>query len=172
MASGERDALAQLYDRYAPVLMALGQRLLRNEREAEDLLHDVFLEIWRQAADYEPTRGSVRSWMVMRMRSRALDRLKSVAHTRVVSIETVVIPEEPSTRGYDPMFASDQQRVRDALTRLPVDQQLVLELAYFEGFSLSEIATQQAVPLGTIKSRLARALTRLRDVLRDLQEPA
>ncbi len=170
MAAGDRDALAALYDRYASVMMALGQRLLRNERETEDLLHDVFLEVWRQAADYEPTRGSVRSWLVMRMRSRALDRLKSVAHTRVVSIETVTIPEEPAPAGPDPSFTSDQQRVKSALSQLPADQQLVIELAYFEGFSLSEIATQQGAPLGTIKSRLARALARLREVLRDLHE--
>lgn len=170
MAAGDRAALAQIYDRYGAVMMAIGQRILRNEREAEDLLHDVFLEVWRHAADYEPTRGSVRSWLVMRLRSRALDRLKSAAHTRVVSLETVTIPEPTTTADHDPKFPQDQQRIREALARLPADQQQVIEQAYFEGFSLSEIATQQGAPLGTIKSRLARALTKLREVLRDLQE--
>lgn len=169
MAAGDRDALAQLYDRYAPAMMAIGQRLLRSERDAEDLLHDVFLEAWRQAGDYEPTRGSVRSWLVMRLRSRALDRLKSAAHTRVVSIETVTLPEEPAV-GPNPDLFRDQARIQKALSQLPEDQQKVIELAYFEGFSLSEIADQQGAPLGTIKSRLARALSKLREILHDLQE--
>lgn len=169
IAAGDRAALATLYDRFAPVMMALGRRMLRNEREAEDLLHDVLLEVWRQAADYEPSRGSVRSWLVMRLRSRALDRLKSVAHTRVVSLESVNLPEEPAPAG-DPVASHDQQRVHAALARLPPDQRLVLELAYFEGNSLSEIAERQGVPLGTIKSRLARALTKLRETLHFLGE--
>lgn len=169
IASGEHGALAQLYDRHGATLLAIGQRLLRNERDAEDLLHDVFLEVWRHAADYDGARGSVRGWLVMRMRSRALDRLKSVAHTRVVSLEVTAIPEQ-ATVDVDPSFLEDQQLVREALTQLPPDQQRVLELAYFEGFSLSEIATQQGAPLGTIKSRLARALTRLREILHHLRE--
>jgi RNA polymerase sigma-70 factor (ECF subfamily) len=168
VAAGDQAALAQIYDRYGAVLMAIGQRMLRSEREAEDLLHDVFLEVWRHAADYDAARGSVRGWLVMRMRSRALDRLKSVAHSRVVSLETVVLPE-PTTLEADPSFLQDQQ-VREALGRLPADQRLVLEQAYFEGFSLSEIAARQGAPLGTIKSRLARALTRLREILQHLRE--
>ncbi|MCS6900422.1 MAG: sigma-70 family RNA polymerase sigma factor [Myxococcales bacterium] len=168
IAVGDRAALALLYDRYGAVLLAIGQRMLRSEREAEDLLHDVFLEVWRYAADYDASRGSVRSWLVMRMRSRALDRLKSVAYSRVVSLETVSIPE-PATPEVDPSFLQDQQ-IRDALRQLPADQRWVLEQAYFEGFSLSEIAARQEAPLGTIKSRLARALTRLREILQHLRE--
>jgi RNA polymerase sigma-70 factor (ECF subfamily) len=168
MAEGDRGAMAELYDRYSGALMAIGQRLLRSEREAEDLLHDVFLEVWRHAADYDPARGSVRSWVVMRLRSRALDRLKSVTHTRVVSLETVDLPE-PTTQ---PETAAhlDHQQVRDALQQLPADQRIVLEQAYFEGLSLSEIAAQQGAPLGTIKSRLARALQRLREILHEFHE--
>jgi RNA polymerase sigma-70 factor (ECF subfamily) len=168
VAAGDQAALAQVYDRYGAVLLAIGQRMLRSEREAEDLLHDVFLEVWHHAADYDAARGSVRGWLVMRMRSRALDRLKSVAHARVVSMETVALPE-PTTPETDPSFLQDQQ-VREALDQLPADQRLVLEQAYFEGFSLSEIAARQGAPLGTIKSRLARALTRLREILQHLRE--
>jgi RNA polymerase sigma-70 factor (ECF subfamily) len=168
VAAGDQAALAHLYDRYGAMLMAIGHRMLRSEREAEDLLHDVFLEVWRHAADYDAARGSVRGWLVMRMRSRALDRLKSVAHSRVISMETVALPE-PTTPETDPSFLQDQQ-VREALGQLPADQRLVLEQAYFEGFSLSEIAARQGAPLGTIKSRLARALTRLREILQHLRE--
>jgi RNA polymerase sigma-70 factor (ECF subfamily) len=169
-AEGERLALAALYDRYAPLLLALANRLLRHQREAEDLLHDVFLEVWRQAGDYDPSRGSVRAWLVMRLRSRALDRLKSVRHTRVVSLESTTLPEEPQAPPVEQTFGHDQAMVRDALLELPADQRVVLELAYFEGLSLSEIATRLEVPIGTIKSRLARALTRLRDTLRALSD--
>jgi RNA polymerase sigma-70 factor (ECF subfamily) len=168
MAAGDQAALGRLYDRFAPALTALGMRLLRNERDTEDLLHDVFLEAWRQAGDYDAGRGTVRSWLIMRMRSRALDRLKSVAHTRVVSLEVVTLPEAPGNES--PGLGGDQGRVQAALAQLPADQQRVLELAYFEGFSLAEIATLQGAPLGTIKSRLARALGRLREVLRELGE--
>jgi RNA polymerase sigma-70 factor (ECF subfamily) len=168
MAEGDRGAMAELYDRYSGALMAIGQRLLRSEREAEDLLHDVFLEVWRHAADYDPARGSVRSWVVMRLRSRALDRLKSVTHTRVVSLETVDLPE-PTTQP-ETSARLDHQQVRDALQQLPADQRIVLEQAYFEGLSLSEIADQQGAPLGTIKSRLARALQRLREILHEFRE--
>jgi RNA polymerase sigma-70 factor, ECF subfamily len=163
-AAGERAALAVLYDRHAPALLALGQRMLRSRREAEDLLHDVFLEVWRAAGDHDPTRGTVRCWLLMRLRSRALDRLKSAGYARVVSIELGGF-DEPSTAPYDPTVSSDHALVRRALADLPVDQQSVLEQAYFEGLSLSEIADRQGVPLGTIKSRLARALGRLREAL-------
>src|SRR5262245_31670591 len=85
IANGDRGALAQLYDRYAGLLVAIGQRLLGDARESEDLLHDVFLEVWRQAAAYDVTRGTVRTWLVMRLRSRAFDRRKAAGSQRVVS---------------------------------------------------------------------------------------
>src|SRR5437879_1266503 len=81
-AAGDRQCLAALYDRYAPALLAIGRRILGDRREAEDLLHDVFLEVWRQAGDYDEARGTVRAWLLMRMRSRALDRRKAAAFSK------------------------------------------------------------------------------------------
>ena len=81
-AAGDRDCLAALYDRYAPALLAIGRRILGDRREAEDLLHDVFIEVWRQAGDYDESRGSVRAWLLMRMRSRALDRRKAAVFSK------------------------------------------------------------------------------------------
>lgn len=164
-AEGDRQALAALYDRYASLLLALGQRILKNRREAEDLLHDVFLEVWRQARDYDPDRGSVRSWLLMRLRSRALDRLKSAGYARVVSLDGSPPRDEPISLEADPALGPDCALVRRALAELPTDQRTVLELSYFEGLSLSEIAEKLGVPIGTIKSRLARALGRLREEL-------
>lgn len=163
IARGDRESLAKLYDRYAGILMAVGQRILHERREAEDLLHDVFLEVWRQAADYDAERGSVRAWLLLRMRSRALDRRKSAGYARVVSLEER--REDPRGGGEDPLLSPDREAVRRALADLPSDQRQVLELGYFEGLSSSEIAERIDTPVGTVKSRVAAALAKLRLVM-------
>jgi RNA polymerase sigma-70 factor (ECF subfamily) len=159
MAAGDRQALSRLYDRYAPSLLALAQRILGDRRESEDLLHDVFLEVWRQAAQFDAARGTVRAWLVMRMRSRALDRRKSAAFSRVVSLEG---QREEARGSGDDTLGPDRAAVRRALAELPEDQRLVLELGYFEGLSSTEIAARIGVPVGTVKSRVAAALSKLR----------
>jgi RNA polymerase sigma-70 factor (ECF subfamily) len=162
IARGDRDALARLYDRYAPILLAVGQRILGERREAEDLLHDVFLEAWRSIRDYDGTRGSVRGWLCLRMRSRALDRLRSAGRARVVSMDEVGLPESESVCSEDPALGPDRARVRSALAMLSPEQRAVIELAYFEGLTSSEIATHLSIPIGTVKSRVAAAMSRLR----------
>jgi RNA polymerase sigma-70 factor (ECF subfamily) len=162
MAAGDRNALARLYDRYSGVLLAVGVRILSDRREAEDLLHDVFIEAWRQAERYDHARGTVRTWLIMRMRSRALDRRRSAGFARSVSMEGV---EPPNARPDDPSAPPDHSVVRKALAALPADQRAVLELGYFEGLSSSEIATRQEIPIGTVKSRVAAALAKLREGL-------
>jgi RNA polymerase sigma-70 factor (ECF subfamily) len=160
-AAGERDCLAALYDRYAPACLAMGRRILGDRREAEDLLHDVFLEVWRQAADYDVARGSVRSWLMMRVRSRALDRRKAASFAKRADLP----PVEPATEpvgGEDPALGPDRHAVRHALALLPPEQRQVLELGYFEGLSSSEIAERVCAPVGTVKSRVAAALAKLR----------
>lgn len=159
MAGGDRTALAGLYDRHASTLLALALRILRNRGEAEDLLHDVFLEVWRAAKDYDTSRGRVRTWLVIRMRSRALDVVKSARMARRTDDDTVVAQVVATD---DPSASTDQTRVRAALGEVPGDQRAVLELAYFEGLSCSEIADKLAVPIGTVKSRLAAGLSKLR----------
>ena len=175
IAAGDRAALGRLYDEYADRMLALARRLLRSPREAEDLVHDVFIEVWRHAAEYSPERGSARAWLVVRLRSRAIDRLKSVGYSRVMCVEgealerTVTSQQPPPS---SPRYDFEGERVRRAVETLPPDQRAVLELSYFEGLSLAETAERLGVPLGTIKSRLARALTRLRQDLRTLHEGA
>jgi len=159
MAGGDRTALDGLYDRHASTLLALALRILRNRGEAEDLLHDVFLEVWRAAKDYDTSRGRVRTWLVIRMRSRALDVVKSARMARRTDDDTVVAQVVATD---DPSASTDQARVRAALGEVPADQRAVLELAYFEGLSCSEIADKIAVPIGTVKSRLAAGLSKLR----------
>jgi RNA polymerase sigma-70 factor, ECF subfamily len=157
MAAGERRALATLYERHASLLLGLALRIVREKREAEDLLHDVFFEAWRSAKDFDPKRGRVRTWLAIRMRSRALDLQKSARVSRNAGdggLELLVDEVEGSS--------PDHGRVRSALANLGQDQRRVLELAYFEGLSCTEIAERVAIPVGTVKSRIAAGLDRLR----------
>jgi RNA polymerase sigma-70 factor (ECF subfamily) len=160
IANGDRTALALLYDRYAGILLAVGRRVLGDVREAEDLVHDVVLEIWRCAGDYDAERGSVRAWILMRMRSRSLDRRKTPRMARKVTLDAA-----PVEAAEDPHFAPDRSRVRRALALLPPEQRAVLELGYYEGLSSTEIAAREAIPLGTVKSRVAAGLAKLRQGL-------
>jgi RNA polymerase sigma-70 factor, ECF subfamily len=163
VAAGDREALGALYDLHAPVLMGLARRMLGTPAAAEDLLHDLFLEVWQHAAEYTPERGSVRAWLIVRARSRALDRLgRQGRETRVVervSSETEVAVA-PSAAA-----AIDGARVRNLLTELEGELRAVLELAYFEGLSSSEMGERLGIPVGTVKSRVARALGALRDAM-------
>jgi len=165
MAEGERDAFGILYDRYATLMLAVGQRILRDRREAEDLVHDVFVEAWKQAATYDVSRGTVRTWLLLRLRSRALDRRKSAGSSRVTPVEPSKLAESQVAAPSDPSDAPDRAAVIDALSNLSTDQRAVVELAYFEGLSCSEIAERVMVPVGTVKSRMAAALSRLRTEL-------
>lgn len=165
IAQGERDALAMLYDRYAGLMLGLAQRILGNRRDAEDLIHDVFLEIWRKAGHYDPARGTVRTWILVRLRSRALDRCKSAGRVRSVALEDAQVPEKSTA--HEEASSLDRKRVRVAVEALPEKQRAVLRLAYFKGLSASEIARELDIPVGTAKSRAAAGLRGLR---RGLQE--
>jgi RNA polymerase sigma-70 factor (ECF subfamily) len=165
VAAGDREALGALYDLHAPVLMGLARRMLGTPAAAEDLLHDLFLEVWQHAAEYSPARGSVRAWLIVRARSRALDRLgKQGRETRVferVSTEAdVAVAVAPGVAG-----AIDGAQLRRRLTDLEAELRAVLELAYFEGLSSSEMAERLGIPVGTVKSRVARALGALREAM-------
>ncbi len=163
LVRGDREALAQLYDRHASFLMTLAFRMLRDRREAEDLLHDVFLEAWRSAAAYDPARGTVRTWLAVRMRSRALDRLKSARVQKRAGDDQLIA--RVAAVDIDSAGGVDAARVRAALDVLRPDQRAIIELAYFEGASCSEIARALTIPVGTVKSRMASGMRRLRDAL-------
>lgn len=163
LAAGRHDALAHLYDRYSGLLFAVGLRIIPGRNDVEDVLHDVLVEAWKSAAQYDPARGSVRAWLVTRMRSRCLDRQKSAVVARSVPLENA--GPEPAAPSTDPLRGEDGVRLRAALDALPADQRVVLELGYFEGLSCTEIAARIRVPVGTVKSRTAAALGKLRGAL-------
>lgn len=159
MSRGDAHGLAALYGRYASVMLATARRILGDPRGAEDVVHDVFLEAWRQAATYDADRGSVRTWLLVRLRSRALDRCRAAVLRRTVS----QVPD--TSDGDDTSELPDHHALRTVLATLPVDQRAVLEHAYFAGLSASEIADELKIPIGTVKSRLGAGLKKLRAAL-------
>lgn len=162
LCDGDHEALGRLYDRHAPVMLTVAERILGTRREAEDLLHDVFVEIWQKAGDYDPARGKVSTWMRLRMRSRALDRIRSAARREKATeitdrlMGTVSPPKEQ---------VGDRSTLHAALEGLPEEQSAVIMLSYFAGMSASEIASTIGVPVGTVKSRTAAAMQKLRQAL-------
>jgi RNA polymerase sigma-70 factor (ECF subfamily) len=160
LAAGDQQALADLYQRHGGVLLGVGVRIVGGRAEAEDVLHDVFVEVWKRAADFDATRGSVRTWLAMRMRSRCLDRQKSPRVARRVAFvdsaaARTAAPEQ------NPLLRLERQRVREALQTLPEEQRIVIDLAYFKGLSTQEIGERVGVPQGTVKSRLFAAREKL-----------
>lgn len=165
LATGDREALARLYDGHSSLLLALGLRILGDRTAAEDVLHDVFLEAWHRAADFDPARGSVRAWLVTRMRSRALDRRATQARQTRLAEDAGRADGQRSTGADQAGLPIDGAKVRHQIATMPEELTAVLEMAYFDGLSSSQIAQQLGIPVGTVKSRMARALSTLRERL-------
>ena len=161
VARGDQAALGDIYDRYHGRMMAVGLRIIRDRREVEDTLHDVFVEVWRKAGDYDPRRGTVKTWILMRMRSRSLDRVRSARIARREGLENV---RETGSNAEGPAgaYPGDRAKLLGALESLSDAQRAVLSLGYFQGLSSSEIARALDIPIGTVKSRTAAALSHLR----------
>lgn len=170
LAAGSVEALAALYDRHAGRMLGVAARVLSDRRDAEDLLHDVFLEVWSRSASYDPSRASVRSWLLMRVRSRAIDRLRSLAVARRHGLGADgpgVSEAEDVDADLGVLRSVDRTRALAALESLPEAHRSVVQMMYLDGYSCGEIAQRMQLPLGTVKSRLARALALLRERLPD-----
>jgi RNA polymerase sigma-70 factor, ECF subfamily len=164
---GDSRATGELYDRYASMLFPMSLRIVRDRSEAEDVLHDAFITVSERAAQYAADRGSVIAWLVTLVRNLSIDRTRR--RDRRGAITRDVLAHDPEIRNDTPedltSDAIERKKVRDALSTLPAPQQQTLILAFFEGKSYPEIAEEEGVPLGTIKSRAARALAALRTAL-------
>ena len=166
MAAGRGDALAGLYDRHAPAMLGLAERVLGDARDAEDLVHDVFLEAWRKAANYDRSRGPVRGWLLVMVRSRALDRLRGLEVMRRYARRSEAgDPIAVTHVEHGGLNGVARTRALEAISALPEAQRVVVQMSCLEGFSCSEIARRCGLPVGTVKSRLARAIAVLRDRL-------
>lgn len=165
IAAGEQTALAELYDCHAIPMLALARRILNNQQDAEDLLHDVFVEVWHKASSYNPERASVRGWLQLRVRSRAIDRLRSLTVAREHAMADAAADSDIMLTGSEPEKALQQEHLRRALGCLTEIQRNVVELSYFQGLSGKEVAKRCNIPVGTVKSRLSAAVVRLRHEL-------
>ena len=168
LATGDREAVGELYDRYAARVLGLAYRIVRNSSDAEDVVQEVFSQAWRTAPSYEPSRGTVAGWLLMMARTRAIDRLRA-RQTRQ-QVEDGAYPDVAPTApapAPDRIIANEEAaRVRAAVRALPADQKTALELAYFEGLTQTEIEERLKIPLGTAKTRIRAALASLRRSVR------
>jgi RNA polymerase sigma-70 factor, ECF subfamily len=158
LAAGDHAALGEFYDLYAGLANGLALRILRDTSEAEDVVQEVFVQVWRQASRFDPERGTPEAWLCTMARTRALDRLRRRTSRRED-------PGDPSSAATESPRTEEALAVRKALEGLTADQRRALELAYYEGLTQSEIATRLGEPLGTIKTRIRTAMIRLREVL-------
>ena len=166
IAAKDEAALALLYDRYRVILFGLLMRILNNREEAEDVLQEVFLQVWRKAGDFDENRGRPFTWLVTLGRSRGIDRLRTLsARERVAEAGAREASEEISDAATDAFKSEQRGLVTNALAQLPDEQKRPIMLAYFEGLSQSEIATRLGAPLGTVKTRMRTGLMKLRELL-------
>lgn len=168
IAIGNAEALGALYDTHARTIFALAKRVLVRQEDAEEVVQDVFAYVWREAARYEAGRASVAGWLVMLTRTRAIDKLRSrqarpdlnqaadPAPVLDASVSKSATPESMAVSN------DEARRVGAALSNLPAEQRSLIDLAYFEGLSQSEIAERTGTPLGTVKTRMRTALQTMR----------
>lgn len=160
--SGDQSAMAALYDRYSSIVYAVALRVLQDTGAAEDVLQDVFMQLWRNPGAFEASRGSMAAWLAVITRHRAIDALRR--RRPEDDIENIVVSSDTDfADNADRSRAMD--KVRDALQEMPTPQRSALEMAYFEGLTHAEIAEKTGEPLGTIKTRIRAGLLSLRKVL-------
>jgi RNA polymerase sigma-70 factor (ECF subfamily) len=166
----ERDpqGVELLYERYSGIAFALAYRLLGERGGAEDVVQEAFLNVWRQGATYDTRRGTVRTWLLTIVHHRAVDRMRSARSKS--GADTVIDAAMPLPAKEDTwtevVQGLEHERVRQAMAALPPEQWQVVDLAYYGGFTQTEIAQRVGIPLGTVKGRTRLALDKLRDLLR------
>ncbi len=173
VADGDQSALATLYDSTSRLVFGLILRVVSDRSTAEEVLLDVYTQVWRQAKTYDTGRGAPLAWLMTIARTRGIDRLRSGKHEHQnkESLESIreVTATTPSPEA-DTVSSERRQLVRSALEALSSEQREVIELAYYSGLSHSEIALQLGQPLGTVKTRTRLGMMKLRDMLRPMLE--
>jgi RNA polymerase sigma-70 factor, ECF subfamily len=170
MKAGDERALAALYDRYSGMLFAMLLRILRDRQAAEEVLQDLFLQLWRNASSFDASRGSLPAWLMVIGRNRAISRLRR----RSSQEEPEDVEAWPANAVASPVDIEGEmqrtlltQKLRTAMAALPREQREAVELAYFEGMTQTEIAERTGSPLGTVKSRVRAALQSLKELFDD-----
>ena len=157
--SGNQDAMAQLYDRYSAVVYSVALRVLGDTGAAEDVLQEIFMQLWRNPGSFDASRGKLAPWLAVIARNRAVDSLRKRRPQTEIS-ETLISIEPDLATETDRGRVTE--KVRGALKEMPAPQRQALEMAYFEGYSHSEISEKTGEPLGTIKTRIRNGLILLR----------
>ena len=170
VARGSGDAVADLYDRYGATVYGLALRVLGQPDVAEEVAQDVFAQVWRDAGRYDAGRSTVAGWIVMLTRTRAIDRLRARrarpdVSRAVDSAYAAPLASADRTPERSTIAAEDTRLVKGALACLPDQVRSLIELAYYEGLTHSEIALRTGMPLGTVKTRLRNAMGTLRSAL-------
>jgi RNA polymerase sigma-70 factor (ECF subfamily) len=165
--SGDREAIGELYDRYAGIAMAVAIRVLRDRGAAEDVVHDAFVAVWQKIDRFDVAYGSLRSWLLTIVRNRAIDRLRRARPTTDVDeLDSRSLLRSTPNPTLDAAIASIDRRVlAAAVATLPAEQRQAVELAYFEGLTYREVAVRVGIPPGTASGRLRLALVKLREAL-------
>ena len=157
--SGDENAMALLYDRYSSIVYSVALRVLGDTGAAEDILQEVFIQLWRNPGVFDSSRGSLGAWLAVITRNRAIDALRK-RHPET-DIADVIVSVEPDLAG-NAERARAMEKVRGTLGAMPLAQRSALEMAYFEGLTHTEIAAKTGEPLGTIKTRIRAGLLALR----------
>jgi RNA polymerase sigma-70 factor (ECF subfamily) len=168
VARADEGALAELYDRVGRIAYGIAYRVLRDERLAEDAVQEAFLAVWRSAASFRAERAKARTWIVTLVHRRAVDIVRREERRRAEPLDAVERNEPADPAGSaeeEAWLGFERERVQQALRVLPDTQREAIELAYYGGYSQSELADRLGLPLGTIKSRMFAGLARLREVL-------
>ena len=170
VAQGDRRSFEALYDRFSGVLFSTAYRVLNNQEAAEDVLQDVFIQIWEKAPLYDPARGKPMTWAVTLTRNKAIDRLRSTQRrSRLqdeVQRESETFEQFDDRSSFDAVASGETGKlVREAVRKLSKDQREAIELAFFSSLTQTEIAERLGEPLGTVKARIRRGMMKLRDVL-------
>lgn len=161
IAQGDEAALGQLYDRYSGLVYSVALRVLRDTAAAEEVLQDIFFQLWRKASQFDASRGAMASWLVVMARNRSISRLRRRSSVEETNAEEIAVAR-PYRMETSLMQHEMLAKVRGAMDGLPAAQRNAVELAYFEGLTHSEIAERTGEPLGTIKTRLRSAVETLR----------
>ena len=170
ICKGEETAIEALYERYYRYAYTLAYRILRDSGAAEDIVQDAFLSIWRKAPSYQAQNGSVQSWIQAIVRHRAIDKIRASAHRDYqwtpLQVDNEQDPPSEQPDVWEQAWQSEQHRIiREVMEQIPSEQRMVIELAYFGGFTHAEISQQLEIPLGTVKGRMRWGLQKMKTLL-------
>jgi len=170
VAQGDRRGFEELYDRFSGVLFSTAYRVLNNQDAAEDVLQDVFIQIWEKAPLYDPSRGKPMTWAITLTRNKAIDRLRSTQ--RRGRLQEELVQESQTSEQFDARSSFDaastsdtNKLVHEAIQKLSKDQREAIELAFFSSLTQTEISERLKLPLGTVKARIRRGMMRLKELL-------